>query len=352
MPLAGWRRLATSRRRCGSGIRPSSSASGAASTRTATRSWSRAARRRSSSTRRSRWSRAADALPRVDRVLNSHCHEDHVAGNHLFPRRRPGTCTRPTCPGIRSLDGHDGDLRLSPADRRRLPPGRRRRSSTSRRAPTRTAFRDGDVFDLGRRARPRRSTRPGTRAATRSSTSSPTTSSTSATSTSRASGRTTATRGRRSRTSSARSRACATIEARWYATFHHIGVLDGRAAFLERLDRFAAVIATREARLLDFLAAPRTLDEIVAHRFVYRPGDPVSFADDVERRSMRQHLERLVARRARARGRARAVSQARVRASSSSRLRTHTSACSANAKRPLGSTCTVAVPAARPAWRS
>jgi len=24
-------------------------------------------------------------LPRVDRVLNSHCHEDHLAGNHLFP---------------------------------------------------------------------------------------------------------------------------------------------------------------------------------------------------------------------------------------------------------------------------
>jgi hypothetical protein len=85
-----------------------------------------------------------------------------------------------------------------------------------------------------------------------------------------------------------------TIEARWYATFHHIGVVDGRAAFLERLDRFTAVIADRERRLLAFLAEPHTLDDVAAHRFIYRPQDPVSFADPVERRSMSQHVARLV----------------------------------------------------------
>jgi glyoxylase-like metal-dependent hydrolase (beta-lactamase superfamily II) len=84
------------------------------------------------------------------------------------------------------------------------------------------------------------------------------------------------------------------IDARWYATFHHIGVVEGRDAFVERLDRFTAVIATRESRLLAYLAEPRTLDDIVAHRFVYRPRDAVAFADDVERRSMRQHLDRLL----------------------------------------------------------
>ena len=84
------------------------------------------------------------------------------------------------------------------------------------------------------------------------------------------------------------------IEARWYATFHHIGVLGGRAAFVERLDRFAAVIERREQRLLEFLSEPRTLDEIAAHRFVYRPQDAVAFAAAVERRSMAQHVERLV----------------------------------------------------------
>ena len=29
---------------------------------------------------------------------------------------------------------------------------------------------------------------------------------------------------------------------RWYATFHHKGVVEGRAAFVEALDAFAAVI--------------------------------------------------------------------------------------------------------------
>ena len=64
------------------------------------------------------------------------------------------------------------------------------------------------------------------------------------------------------------------LEARRYATFHHIGVLDGREPFLDRLDRFTAVIQSREQRLVEFLHEPRTLDAIVAHRFVYRPGDP------------------------------------------------------------------------------
>lgn len=84
------------------------------------------------------------------------------------------------------------------------------------------------------------------------------------------------------------------IPARWYATFHHIGVLE-RHAFLERLEKFTAVIASREQRLLSYLLeTPRSLDEIADHRFVYRPGDAVLFAHTVERRSMGQHLERLV----------------------------------------------------------
>jgi DNA-binding transcriptional ArsR family regulator len=84
------------------------------------------------------------------------------------------------------------------------------------------------------------------------------------------------------------------VEARWYATFHHIGVIEGRAAFLEKLGRFAAVIGDRERRLLEYLNEPRTLDDIAEHRFVYRPKDPVSFAAPVERRSMGQHIDRLL----------------------------------------------------------
>jgi glyoxylase-like metal-dependent hydrolase (beta-lactamase superfamily II) len=84
------------------------------------------------------------------------------------------------------------------------------------------------------------------------------------------------------------------LRARHYATFHHIGVLDGRDAFLARLDRFRAVISDREARLLDFLREPHDLDEIARHRFVYRPGDDIPFAEGVERRSMGQHVARLL----------------------------------------------------------
>jgi len=71
-------------------------------------------------------------------------------------------------------------------------------------------------------------------------------------------------------------------------------VIDDRAAYLDRLDRFTAVIAERERRLLAYLAEPHTLDEIVRHRFVYRPQDRVMFADGVERRSISLHLARLV----------------------------------------------------------
>jgi glyoxylase-like metal-dependent hydrolase (beta-lactamase superfamily II) len=84
------------------------------------------------------------------------------------------------------------------------------------------------------------------------------------------------------------------LEARWYATFHQIGVVE-RDEFIERLERFSAVIQRREERLLEFIAEPRSMDEIVAHRIVYRPGDPVFYADAVERRSSEQHLERLCA---------------------------------------------------------
>ncbi len=232
------------------------------------------------------------SLPLTDRVLNSHCHEDHVAGNHLYPNA-PWLLHEADLPGMRSLDDMMAIYGMSP-----------RIAAAFRQVlvedfhyvprPDATAFRDGDVFDLGG-ARVRAIHAPGH------------------------------TRGHCvlhvepegvlylgdidlssfgpyygdawssledfERTLASVRR----IEARWYATFHHVGVVDGRAAFLERLDRFAAVIGTRERRLLEFLAEPRTIDEIVAHRFVYRPGDAVPFADDVERRSMTQHLDRLVA---------------------------------------------------------
>ena len=236
-------------------------------------------------------------LPHVDRVIDSHCHEDHIAGNHLFPDV-PWHVHALDRPGLLSLDGMMAIYGYGGA----IETGFRKvvvEQFHYVARPDAVPFADGDVFDLGG-VTIRVMHTPGH------------------------------TRGHSCLSiewreggaprrllylgdieltsfgpyygdawseledferSLARVRE---VEADWYATFHHIGVLTGRAAFLERLDRFAAKIGEREERLLVYLAEPRTLEEIVAHRFVYRPQDAVPFADGVERRSMSQHLDRLL----------------------------------------------------------
>ena len=84
------------------------------------------------------------------------------------------------------------------------------------------------------------------------------------------------------------------IEAHWYVTFHHKGVVEGHAAFVEALDAFASVIDRRDAAMLEFLAEPRTIDDMVAHRFLYRPGVELLWADTAERRTSEQHIARLL----------------------------------------------------------
>ena len=86
---------------------------------------------------------------------------------------------------------------------------------------------------------------------------------------------------------------CRDIDARTFVTFHHRGVVEGRREFLTQLDSFEAVIGRREQALVAFLAEPRTMEDIVRHRFVYRPGVELLFADHVERRSAELHLDRL-----------------------------------------------------------
>ena len=233
-----------------------------------------------------------DALPHADRVLNSHCHEDHVAGNHLFPDV-PWHVHEADLPGLQSFAGF---LAIFGYDDAGVAEGwaqlvRERFHYTER--PDAVPFRDGDVFELGGGVRVRVIHTPGH------------------------------TRGHSAlyvepdavlylgdidlssfgpyygdawsclddfERSLARVR---DVEARHYATFHHIGVVD-RPSFLQRLDRYAAVIEDRERRLLAFLSEPRTLAEVAEHRFVYRRTDPVPFAGPVERRSMSQHIARLV----------------------------------------------------------
>jgi glyoxylase-like metal-dependent hydrolase (beta-lactamase superfamily II) len=236
--------------------------------------------------------RRADELGDVDLVIQSHVHEDHVAGLFRFPRARV-TAHRADLPGLQHIDGmlaiYYGDGR-PPV----LEPMRQWLVEQFHYAarPDAEPYDDGAVFDLGG-TRVRAIHLPGH------------------------------TRGHSAllvepegvlflgdidltgfgpyygdawsdladfERSLARVRE---IEARVWVSFHHAGVIEDRATFLAKLDRFAGRIAEREAALLDYLAEPRTLDNLVRHRFLYPAHAQLSFIDAAERRTIEQHLNRL-----------------------------------------------------------
>jgi glyoxylase-like metal-dependent hydrolase (beta-lactamase superfamily II) len=240
------------------------------------------------------WQRR-DALPEVDLILNSHCHEDHVAGNALFP---DADCHlhEADAVGLTGLDAMMAIYGFSGG----IDEGFRRVLVDQFHYEARDdveTFDEGDVYELGGVDIEVLHTPGHTRGHSCFLVRWPD--------------------GERERRllylgdieltsfgpyygdawsdlddferSLARVRA---LEADWYATFHHIGVLEGREAFFERLDVFEAKIADREERLLAFLAEPRSMDDIVAHRFVYRPGDVIAWAEFTEARSAEMHIAR------------------------------------------------------------
>ncbi len=85
-------------------------------------------------------------------------------------------------------------------------------------------------------------------------------------------------------------------EADYYVTFHHKGIIEGRDQFLEMLDGYTAVIARRHGEMLDFLAEPRSLDDMMAHRFIYRPDVDMAIVAPVEHRSADLHIQRMLQR--------------------------------------------------------
>jgi glyoxylase-like metal-dependent hydrolase (beta-lactamase superfamily II) len=87
----------------------------------------------------------------------------------------------------------------------------------------------------------------------------------------------------------------AAIEARVWVSFHHVGIIEERSLFQERLIRFQGKIAEREQRLLDLLTQPLTMQELVAQRILYPPHATMPFIDAVEERTLQQHLDRLMA---------------------------------------------------------
>lgn len=85
------------------------------------------------------------------------------------------------------------------------------------------------------------------------------------------------------------------LPAKVWLTSHEDGCFEGDAT--AAFDAYLAVIDAREAKLLDFLAQPRTMADIVAACIVYRkPREPKAFFEWGEGAIMGKHLERLLGR--------------------------------------------------------
>jgi glyoxylase-like metal-dependent hydrolase (beta-lactamase superfamily II) len=227
----------------------------------------------------------------VDAVINSHSHEDHIAGNALFDDARLHV-HHDDLPGVRSMDGLMAVYGLEGASRREFAQVLVEEFHFSPR-PDAQGFADGHVFDLGG-VRIEAVHLPGH------------------------------TRGHSGfrigdvfflsdidltgfgpyygdvwsdledfEESLVKVR---DEEAAYYVTFHHKGIIEGRARFVEMLDAFAAVIGRRHDAMLEYLGEPRTIAEMAAHRFIYRPHVEAPFVDAVEHRSAEMHVARMIGR--------------------------------------------------------
>jgi glyoxylase-like metal-dependent hydrolase (beta-lactamase superfamily II) len=88
----------------------------------------------------------------------------------------------------------------------------------------------------------------------------------------------------------------ADLPARAWVTSHHKGVITDRAEFLKLLQTFREKIDRREEAILDAIAGqPRSLDDLVAHRFLYPPGYQDIYIEEAERNTLVQHLDELLA---------------------------------------------------------
>lgn len=81
--------------------------------------------------------------------------------------------------------------------------------------------------------------------------------------------------------------------AKTLISFHEAAVVEEDPGGV--IDRYLAVIYQRERTLLDFLGRPRTFNEIVKRRIIFRKDYDLIWIDAVEGNSMRLHLEKLMA---------------------------------------------------------
>ncbi len=228
----------------------------------------------------------------VDAIINSHSHEDHMAGNGTFPAARLHIHDADLL-GARSMDGLMAVYGLTGAARDAFEQVILDEFHYVAR-PDATGFSDGDVFDLGGGVTVEAVHLPGH------------------------------TRGHSGfrmdgvfflsdidltgfgpyygdvwsdledfEESLNRVR---DEEADFYVTFHHKGVIEGRETFVELVDAFTSVIGRRHEAMLEFLREPHTIDEMREHRFIYRPHVEMAFVESVERRSAELHVQRMLRR--------------------------------------------------------
>jgi glyoxylase-like metal-dependent hydrolase (beta-lactamase superfamily II) len=236
-------------------------------------------------------SRGGAPVP-VDAVINSHAHEDHMAGNGAFPDARVHI-HHDDLPGARSMDGLMAVYGLTGEAREAFEAVVLDAFHYTPR-PDATGFSDGHVFDLGGGVTVEAVHLPGH------------------------------TRGHSGfrmdgvfflsdidltgfgpyygdvwsdlEDFDASLRQVREEEADYYVTFHHKGVIEGREQFVEMVDAFAAVIDRRHEAMIEFLREPHTIDEMRAHRFIYRPHVDMAFVESVERRSAELHVARMLRR--------------------------------------------------------
>ena len=236
-----------------------------------------------------------DQLPKIDRILLSHCHQDHVAGVHQFPEASCHAHEKEVY-AIQSMDGIC-ELHGVPADERaEFESDVVKHFSFTPRLDT-VGYKEGDVFDLGGGVTIEVIYTPGH------------------------------THGHSCLLVRGEHRKddllfladielsgfgpyyggvnssleqfdqsldlVRSIDVPWFCTFHHLGVLD-KEAFLKRSAQYQGMIGYREKKLLDYMATPRTIDQAVQHRIIYRKSDVGASNDRSEHWMLTQHVARML----------------------------------------------------------
>ena len=83
------------------------------------------------------------------------------------------------------------------------------------------------------------------------------------------------------------------LKANALVSFHEVGICQNDHEGM--ITRYLDIVYERERLLLEFLASPRSLEEIVKRRIIYRKDYPdVVWVDAVEKNSMLLHLQKLM----------------------------------------------------------